>query len=187
MHSIGWDSCPPMARWDSRHEMAIGARATPQLLGCPAYGREEERSRRLLVSDLGGVTGRTGLVPWLSSYPKSNDISLAGDSDTIIEAPIPDVLRAPFQCQWAWRPAEAYVQEDAYDRHPFQAAAGWTSKLVHATLSRLPIAVSVIVSAHQSRSTRSDPGVCSPSTIGRVVQRGYPCHHCLTRAPRPGW
>jgi hypothetical protein len=29
-----------MAQWDSRHEMAIGARATPQLLGCPDYGRE---------------------------------------------------------------------------------------------------------------------------------------------------
>ena len=76
------------------------------------------------MSDLQGVIGRTGLVPGLSSYPESNNISLACDPDTTIEAPIPDVLRGPFQSQGAWRPAEAHVQEEADDRHPFQAAAG---------------------------------------------------------------
>ena len=89
------------------------------------------------MSSLQGLTGRTGLVLWLSSYPKANDISLAGDTDTVIEAPIPDVLRVPFQGQWAWRPAEAHVQEEAHDRNPFQSATSWTSKLVHADLARL--------------------------------------------------
>jgi hypothetical protein len=110
---------------------------------------KQERSRRLSVSRLRGLTGRTDLPLRLASHPESNDISLACDAYTVIEASIPDVLRVPCQSQRAWWPAEARVQEEANDRHPFRAAAGWTFQFVHVALSPSPVAIPLIISTHR--------------------------------------